>query len=252
MGSPDDQMNPCAICLGSMVADDGGQAIFTAECSHAFHFRCISDSVAHGHLLCPLCKAQWRDLPLVRPTSLLSAITTQSQSEERPPSPPQPVDRAESERVRAEVHESIAAARAAAERGATQEAVNILDKQQLAVLRSGAARIGDPIIVELGAELLKMRRQAHALNQQMPARMLAGMSARTQQPRARMKGPRMSVTMPPRARIQVAGMSARAPTQRRASSRQKRQPSAGSGSGSLTAAGVKKRKAPNPRSQGRA
>uniref|UniRef100_A0A0A8YGF7 VWFA domain-containing protein n=1 Tax=Arundo donax TaxID=35708 RepID=A0A0A8YGF7_ARUDO len=46
----------------------GGQAIFTAECSHTFHFNCISASVAHGHLVCPLCNAQWRELPFLRPT----------------------------------------------------------------------------------------------------------------------------------------------------------------------------------------
>ncbi|XP_051182791.1 E3 ubiquitin-protein ligase WAV3 [Lolium perenne] len=64
-----DQTNPCAICLGSMRAG-GGQATFTAECSHTFHFSCISTSVAHGNLVCPLCNAQWRDLPFVRPTSV--------------------------------------------------------------------------------------------------------------------------------------------------------------------------------------
>ncbi|PUZ42908.1 hypothetical protein GQ55_9G619400 [Panicum hallii var. hallii] len=61
-----DQSNPCAICLGGMDAG-GGQAIFTAECSHTFHFHCISASVAHGHLVCPLCNSQWRELPFVRP-----------------------------------------------------------------------------------------------------------------------------------------------------------------------------------------
>lgn len=43
-------------------------ATFTAECSHTFHFHCISASVAHGHLVCPLCNAQWRELPSVRPS----------------------------------------------------------------------------------------------------------------------------------------------------------------------------------------
>ncbi|CAL4920699.1 unnamed protein product [Urochloa decumbens] len=61
-----DQTNPCAICLGGMGAG-GGQAIFTAECSHTFHFHCISTSVAHGNLVCPLCNSQWRELPFVRP-----------------------------------------------------------------------------------------------------------------------------------------------------------------------------------------
>ncbi|WVZ77390.1 hypothetical protein U9M48_025261 [Paspalum notatum var. saurae] len=54
--------DPCAICLGDVGR---GQAIFTAECSHVFHFPCISESVAYGHRACPLCKATWRDLPAV-------------------------------------------------------------------------------------------------------------------------------------------------------------------------------------------
>ncbi|XP_051218088.1 E3 ubiquitin-protein ligase WAV3 [Lolium perenne] len=67
MESPD-QMNLCAICLSGMGVG-GGQAIFMAECSHTFHFHCISASVAYGHLLCPLCNAPWRELPFVRPAA---------------------------------------------------------------------------------------------------------------------------------------------------------------------------------------
>ncbi|XP_010229230.2 uncharacterized protein LOC100846886 isoform X2 [Brachypodium distachyon] len=67
MEGADQQSNPCAICLRGMGAG-GGQAIFTAECSHTFHFNCISSSVAHGHLVCPLCNTPWRELPFVRPT----------------------------------------------------------------------------------------------------------------------------------------------------------------------------------------
>ncbi|KAF8723027.1 hypothetical protein HU200_022174 [Digitaria exilis] len=61
--------DPCAICLDDVGR---GQTIFTAECSHVFHHRCISDSVAFGHRDCPLCKAAWRDLPataVTRPSS---------------------------------------------------------------------------------------------------------------------------------------------------------------------------------------
>ncbi|CAN6304946.1 unnamed protein product [Urochloa humidicola] len=54
--------DPCAICLSDVGR---GQAICTAECSHVFHHRCISASVAHGHRNCPLYKAAWRDLPAV-------------------------------------------------------------------------------------------------------------------------------------------------------------------------------------------
>ncbi|VAH33944.1 unnamed protein product [Triticum turgidum subsp. durum] len=77
------QMNPCAICLGGMGAG-GGQAIFTAECSHTFHFHCISASVEHGNLLCPLCNAQWRELPFVRPPASMPPT--------QPPPPPPSVD----------------------------------------------------------------------------------------------------------------------------------------------------------------
>ncbi|XP_044367108.1 probable E3 ubiquitin-protein ligase EDA40 [Triticum aestivum] len=66
-----DQTNPCAICLAGMDAG-GGHAIFTTECSHTFHFSCISASV------CPLCNAPRRGLPFIRPTP-------------PPPPPPPPV-----------------------------------------------------------------------------------------------------------------------------------------------------------------
>ncbi|KAL8538745.1 hypothetical protein ACS0TY_000670 [Phlomoides rotata] len=52
----------CAICLG-VVQTGQGQAIFTAECSHTFHFGCISNSVNHGNYLCPVCRAKWTNLP---------------------------------------------------------------------------------------------------------------------------------------------------------------------------------------------
>ncbi|KAL8052024.1 hypothetical protein ABFX02_06G185800 [Erythranthe guttata] len=43
----------CGICSGRLT----GQAIFTAECSHPFHFGCISKNFTNGiHLpVCPLC-----------------------------------------------------------------------------------------------------------------------------------------------------------------------------------------------------
>ncbi|KAL0298991.1 UNVERIFIED_CONTAM: E3 ubiquitin-protein ligase WAV3 [Sesamum radiatum] len=59
-------MQTCAICLGS-VETGQGQAIFTAECSHSFHFACIGNSVTHGNHLCPVCRARWKDLPFVMP-----------------------------------------------------------------------------------------------------------------------------------------------------------------------------------------
>ncbi|KAI3799371.1 hypothetical protein L1987_34665 [Smallanthus sonchifolius] len=53
----------CAICLTSMKATDG-HAIFTAECSHSFHFHCITSNVKHGNRVCPVCRAKWKEVPL--------------------------------------------------------------------------------------------------------------------------------------------------------------------------------------------
>ncbi|KAK4440304.1 E3 ubiquitin-protein ligase WAV3 [Sesamum alatum] len=53
----------CAICLGN-VRIGQGQAIFTAECSHTFHFSCITNSVRHGNYLCPICRSKWKEIPL--------------------------------------------------------------------------------------------------------------------------------------------------------------------------------------------
>ncbi|KAF5203285.1 Zinc finger (C3HC4-type RING finger) family protein [Thalictrum thalictroides] len=56
----------CAICLEPLSYKTGlspGQAIFTAQCSHAFHFSCISSNVRHGSVTCPICRAYWTQLP---------------------------------------------------------------------------------------------------------------------------------------------------------------------------------------------
>ncbi|KAD7479704.1 hypothetical protein R6Q59_008525 [Mikania micrantha] len=53
----------CAICLTAMKATDG-HAIFTAECSHSFHFHCITSNVKHGNRVCPICRAKWKEVPL--------------------------------------------------------------------------------------------------------------------------------------------------------------------------------------------
>ncbi|XP_023543048.1 uncharacterized protein LOC111803031 [Cucurbita pepo subsp. pepo] len=59
--------NLCAICLDPLnyktKGSRPGQAIFTAQCSHAFHFTCISSNVRHGSVTCPICRAQWTQLP---------------------------------------------------------------------------------------------------------------------------------------------------------------------------------------------
>ncbi|XP_022879236.1 uncharacterized protein LOC111396876 isoform X2 [Olea europaea var. sylvestris] len=56
----------CSICLTSMRRD--GQAIFTAECSHSFHFHCIASNVKHGNRICPICRAKWKEIPLQGPS----------------------------------------------------------------------------------------------------------------------------------------------------------------------------------------
>ncbi|KAK4797604.1 hypothetical protein SAY86_029930 [Trapa natans] len=58
--------NICAICLDPLSYSTGSstsQAIFTAQCSHSFHFDCISSNVCHGSVTCPICRAQWTQLP---------------------------------------------------------------------------------------------------------------------------------------------------------------------------------------------
>ncbi|CAN0909230.1 E3 ubiquitin-protein ligase WAV3 [Linum grandiflorum] len=56
----------CSICLTKMK-EGGGQAIFTAECSHSFHFHCIASNVKHGNQICPVCRAKWKEIPLQAP-----------------------------------------------------------------------------------------------------------------------------------------------------------------------------------------
>lgn len=55
----------CGLCLQS-VKKGQGMATFTAECSHTFHFPCISDHVKkQGSLACPLCSCLWKEMPLL-------------------------------------------------------------------------------------------------------------------------------------------------------------------------------------------
>ncbi|KAK1290733.1 hypothetical protein QJS10_CPB18g02092 [Acorus calamus] len=46
-----------------------GHAIFTAECSHTFHFHCIASNVKHGNRVCPVCRAKWKEIPFQVPPS---------------------------------------------------------------------------------------------------------------------------------------------------------------------------------------
>ncbi|XP_015692358.1 E3 ubiquitin-protein ligase WAV3-like [Oryza brachyantha] len=58
----------CAICFDSMKHGNG-HALFTAECSHMFHFHCISSNVKHGNYFCPVCRAKWKEIPFNRSLS---------------------------------------------------------------------------------------------------------------------------------------------------------------------------------------
>ncbi|KAM1162011.1 hypothetical protein TB2_001026 [Malus domestica] len=57
----------CSICLTKMK-QGGGQALFTAECSHSFHFHCITSNVKHGNQICPVCRAKWKEIPVQGPS----------------------------------------------------------------------------------------------------------------------------------------------------------------------------------------
>uniref|UniRef100_J3N384 RING-type domain-containing protein n=1 Tax=Oryza brachyantha TaxID=4533 RepID=J3N384_ORYBR len=58
------ESSSCGICHGDMRRR--GEAVFTAECDHQFHFSCISGSVARGRIACPLCHTRWREFPSFR------------------------------------------------------------------------------------------------------------------------------------------------------------------------------------------
>ncbi|OVA20309.1 zinc finger protein [Macleaya cordata] len=58
----------CTLCSGSMKLGEG-HALFTAECSHSFHFQCIASYVKNGNQICPICQAKWNDIPFQSPTS---------------------------------------------------------------------------------------------------------------------------------------------------------------------------------------
>ncbi|KAF5194990.1 E3 ubiquitin-protein ligase wav3 [Thalictrum thalictroides] len=59
----------CAICLVAMKPGHG-HAIFTAECTHSFHFNCIASNVKHGNQVCPVCRAKWNEVPFQVPKDL--------------------------------------------------------------------------------------------------------------------------------------------------------------------------------------
>ncbi|XVF46311.1 hypothetical protein PTKIN_Ptkin03bG0017600 [Pterospermum kingtungense] len=68
--SPKSSKKTCSICLTTMKPGQG-HAIFTAECSHSFHFHCITSNVKHGNQICPVCRAKWKEIPFQGPASNL-------------------------------------------------------------------------------------------------------------------------------------------------------------------------------------
>ncbi|XP_023543204.1 uncharacterized protein LOC111803149 [Cucurbita pepo subsp. pepo] len=67
----------CGICLQS-VRRGQGTAIFTSECSHSFHFPCISAHIKKLRIVaCPVCSSVWNEAPLLdAQTSLHQPIQT--------------------------------------------------------------------------------------------------------------------------------------------------------------------------------
>ncbi|KAK6798263.1 hypothetical protein RDI58_005965 [Solanum bulbocastanum] len=55
----------CGTCLQT-VKTGQGTAIFTAECTHSFHFPCIAALLRkQTALVCPVCHSEWKELPLL-------------------------------------------------------------------------------------------------------------------------------------------------------------------------------------------
>ncbi|XP_031478496.1 E3 ubiquitin-protein ligase WAV3-like [Nymphaea colorata] len=73
------QKSACGVCFKPMRCGEGC-AIFTAECSHAFHFHCVASHVRRGSASCPVCFAAWKDAPF-----LSAAAPRRSEPEPRTP-----------------------------------------------------------------------------------------------------------------------------------------------------------------------
>ncbi|XP_012834508.1 PREDICTED: uncharacterized protein LOC105955338 [Erythranthe guttata] len=55
----------CGVCSGNLTS----QAIFTAVCSHSFHFGCVFANTTGPLQVCPLCRTKWNHLPFPTPVS---------------------------------------------------------------------------------------------------------------------------------------------------------------------------------------
>ncbi|KAL4194063.1 hypothetical protein AMTRI_Chr05g66830 [Amborella trichopoda] len=53
----------CGLCLQATKPGQG-LAIFTAECSHSFHFHCLAYHLKRGHHTCPLCNSKLAHVPI--------------------------------------------------------------------------------------------------------------------------------------------------------------------------------------------
>lgn len=73
----------CGVCTRG-VKNGGSAAVFTAECSHSFHFPCIAAharAAASGALACPVCSSPWRQAPFL--ASLRLHLDVDSNSPQR-------------------------------------------------------------------------------------------------------------------------------------------------------------------------
>ncbi|KAI3979638.1 hypothetical protein MKX01_013733 [Papaver californicum] len=55
----------CNLCDSALKAGSGNvtKSIFSAECSHSFHFICITSYVKLGNHVCSICDVEWKDIP---------------------------------------------------------------------------------------------------------------------------------------------------------------------------------------------
>ncbi|CAN6227479.1 unnamed protein product [Urochloa humidicola] len=85
----------CGVCSRG-VKSGGSSAVFTAECSHAFHFPCIAaharSSSGNGVICCPVCAEPWRQAPFLASLRLhcssFGVVGGGSDGRKTPPAPP--------------------------------------------------------------------------------------------------------------------------------------------------------------------